>query len=102
MLDVAAPKIRVVVLHPFGYIMKGKAILIEQSWIDHNLILLSLTAPRVDFTDSREGAQLRLDNPLVEILQFHRTHRTGDGVLIKLSEGGGWQPQCRLNSAWQH
>ena len=98
-LDIAAAEVGVVFLHARGDVVKRQAVLIEQRGIDHDLILLGLAAPGVDFADAGKRAQLRLDHPFVQILEFHGAHGPGERVLIEFAERGGRQPQHRLNAA---
>ena len=97
-LDVAASEIRVVLLHAQSDVMQRQSVLLQHCGIDDNLKLLSLPAPHVHVANTRDGAQLPFDYPLVEILQLHRAHRTRKRVLVKFSEGRGRQPQRRLDS----
>ena len=58
MLDVAAAEIRVVVLDARGHVVQRQAVLLQQRGVDHDLKLLGLAAPGVDFADAGNGAQL--------------------------------------------
>ena len=89
MLDIAAAEIGVVLLDARGHIVQGEPVLLQQGRIDNDLKLLGLAAPSIDFADARDGAQLALDHPLVQVLQFHGAHGTGERVLVKLAEGRG-------------
>ena len=73
--DVAAAEVGVVVFHARGDVVKRKTVLVEQRGIDHDLELLCLSTPGVDFADTGKGAKLRLDDPFVQVLEVHRTQR---------------------------
>ncbi len=96
--DIAAAEICIVGLDARRDVVKGQAVLIEKRGVHHNLELLRLPAPRVDFADARNGAQLRLDHPFVQILQIHRAHGAGERVLVEFPESGSGKPEERLNA----
>ena len=93
MLDVASAEIGIVLLHALRDVVKRQAVLLEQRRIDDDLKLLGLAAPRVDLAHAGKRSQLRLDHPLVQILQIHRAHGPGKRVLVELAEGGRGQAQ---------
>src|SRR4051794_864345 len=101
MLDITAAEIRVVLLNARGNVVQRESILVEKSRIGHDLELPRLSAPRIDFTYARNGSQLTLDHPFVQVLEFHRAHGPRERVLVEFAEGGGRQSQHRLDTAWE-
>ena len=101
MLDVAAAEVRVVLLDAHRDVVQREAVLREQRRIDDDLKLLGLSTPGVHLTHAGNGPQLRLDHPLMEILQLHRAHRARQRVLIELAERGRRQPERWLDAGRQ-
>src|SRR6266446_2777449 len=100
-LDIAATEIPVVLLDPHRDIVKRQSVLLQQRRLDLDLELLCFAAPRIDFADSRDGAELALDGPLLHVFEFHCIHGTAQGVLKQLTERRCRQTQRRLKSHGQ-
>ncbi len=66
-LDVSTAEVGVVRFHACRDIMQREAELVEQRGVDHDLELLCLAAPRIDFAHTGEGAELGLDHPFVKV-----------------------------------
>ena len=70
-LDIAAAKIRVVVLNAFGNIVEVQSILSQHRGIDFDLKLFGFASPGIDFAHARNGAELVLNLPVLKILECH-------------------------------
>src|SRR6202035_1245415 len=100
-LDVPAAKIGIVVLDASSHVVQAQAVLLKHRGIDNDLKLFYLAAPCVDFTYSRNCAQLTLDHQFLQVLEFHGTHRTRKGVLIQFAESRRRRPKYWLDALGQ-
>src|SRR6266699_388260 len=101
MLDVSATEVRIVFLNSNSYIVQAQAVLRQKLWIHLDLELLGFSAPSVDVAHSRYRSKLVLDLPFMDVLEFHRTQISFEGVLVKLAERCCRRTKHRLNPLGQ-
>ena len=108
LLDIARTHVAVVAIQCRHDVLQGNAERSQASGYRCDLILLGITANRVDFSHTGHVAQLRLDDPILNLAQvccrvghavgFLRTVLRLDRPQVNLPQAGGDRPQRRCDA----
>ena len=111
LLDIARTHVAVVAIQCRHDVLQGNAERSQASGYRCDLILLGITANRVDFSHTGHVAQLRLDDPILNLAQvccrvghavgFLRTVLRLDRPQVNLAQAGGDWPQRRRDAGRQ-